>query len=141
MKLQLLHIIVACLIGFSGFGQEVTGKWTNFNEDGEPNSIIRVFEKNGEIFGEVERILREEDRDRVCTKCEGDLKNKPIEGMVIMWGLEKEGDEYVDGNVVDPKTGKEYRCKIWIDEDNPDVLNVRGYVSLFYKTRTWERAE
>ncbi|MCP9200144.1 DUF2147 domain-containing protein [Gramella sp. GC03-9] len=141
MKLRLLNIIIFCFFGLTSNCQEVTGKWTNFNENGEPNSIIRIYEKNGEIYGEVERILREEDRNRVCTKCEGDLKNKPIEGMTVMWGLEKNGDEYVDGNVVDPKTGKEYRCKIWIDDENPDVLNVRGYVSLFYKTRTWERAE
>ena len=47
------------------------------------------------------------------------LKNQPVEGMEIMQDLEKEGEEYVDGTIVDPKTGKEYRCKIWLDEENP----------------------
>lgn len=133
-----------CCFGFLCFSfqaQEVTGKWKNFNHEGKVNSIIKIYEKDGKIFGKVDRIMKEEDRDRVCTKCDGKLKNEPVEGMVIMRDLEKEGNKYVDGTVVDPKSGKEYRCKIWLDENNPDVLNVRGYLAFFYKTKTWERAE
>lgn len=136
-------LLLAFLLGFFNLvqSQEVTGRWENRNEEGKVNSIIEVFEKNGKIYGKVDRIMREEDRDRLCTKCEGDLKNVPVEGMELMQGLEKEGEEYVGGTIVDPKTGKEYRCKIWLDEDNPDILKIRGYISLFYKTKTWRRAE
>jgi len=121
--------------------QEVTGKWENMNEDGKVNSIIEIFEKDDEIFGRVDRIMKEEDRDRVCTKCEGELKDEPIEGMQLMKGFKKDGDEYVGGTIVDPKNGKEYRSKIWLDEDNPDVLKIRGYISVFYRTKTWRRAK
>lgn len=138
-----LAIFVLFLLGSVSFAnaQSVLGKWENRNEDGKVNSIIKVYEKNGKVFGKVDRILKEEDRDRVCTKCEGDLKDKPVEGMEIMQDLQKEGDEYVDGTIVDPKTGKEYRCKIWLDEEDPDLLRIRGYISVFYQTRTWQRAE
>jgi len=121
--------------------QEVTGKWENMNEDGKVNSIIEIFEKGDEIYGRVDRIMKEEDRDRVCTKCEGELKDEPIEGMQLMKGFKKDGDEYVGGTIVDPKNGKEYRSKIWLDEDNPDVLKIRGYISVFYRTKTWRRAK
>lgn len=121
--------------------QSVTGKWQNFNHEGEPNSIIEVYKKDGKIYGKVDRIMKEEDRDRVCTECDGALKDQPIEGMVLMQGLEKEGNEYSGGTIVDPKSGKEYRCKIWLDENDPDRLNVRGYLAFFYKTKVWERAE
>ncbi len=121
--------------------QEVLGRWENINDEGKVNSIIEVYEKENKVYGKVEKIMKEEDRDRVCTKCEGDLKNEPIQGMELMRGLEKDGDKYVGGTIVNPKTGKEYRCKIWLDDDNPDVLKVRGYVALFYKTKTWHRAE
>lgn len=138
-----LAIFVLFLLGSVSFvsAQSVLGNWENRNEDGKVNSIIKVYEKNGKVFGKVDRILKEEDRDRVCTKCEGDLKDKPVEGMEIMQDLQKEGDEYVDGTIVDPKTGKEYRCKIWLDEEDPDLLRIRGYISVFYQTRTWQRAE
>ena len=121
--------------------QSVIGKWKNTNDKGKVNSIIEIYEKENKIYGKVEKIMKEEDRDRVCTKCEGDLKNEPVEGMELMQGLEKDGDRYVGGTIVNPKTGKEYRCKIWLKDDNPDILKVRGYVTLFYKTKEWHRAE
>lgn len=141
MKKLLTCLSIITFLSFSLSAQEVTGKWKNFNHEGKVNSIITVFKKDGKVYGKVDRIMKEEDRDRVCTACDGELKNKPIEGMVIMQGLEKDGDEYSGGTIVDPKTGKEYRCKIWIDADNPDVLKVRGYLAFFYKTKTWERAD
>ncbi len=138
------RILATFLILFSFLSvsaQTVTGKWKNFNSDGEVNSIIEVYKEDGKIYGKVNRILKEENRNRVCTKCDGDLKDQPIEGMVLMEGLEKDGDEYSGGTIVDPKTGKEYRCKIWLDENDPNKLNVRGYLAVFYKTKVWERAD
>jgi len=136
-----LKILLLLFLSFPVQSQTVLGKWENTNEKGKVNSIIHVYEKENKIYGKVDRIMKEEDRDRVCTKCEGDLKDEPIEGMELMKGLEKDGDEYVGGTIVDPKSGKEYRCKIWLDDDNPDVLKVRGYISLFYRTKKWRRAK
>lgn len=137
----LICLFILPVLSTSLSAQKVTGEWKNFNKEGKVNSIINVYKKDGKIYGKVDRIMKEEDRDRVCTACDGELKNKPIEGMVIMQGLEKDGDEYNGGTIVDPKTGKEYRCKIWLDENNPDILKVRGYLAFFYKTKTWERAD
>ncbi|MDX1544393.1 MAG: DUF2147 domain-containing protein [Christiangramia sp.] len=141
MKKTLLHIILLVITPFTIHSQGVVGKWENTNSEGKVNSIIEIYKKGDEIYGKVDRILKEEDRGRRCTKCEGDLKNEPIEGMELMKGLKKEGDEYVGGTIVDPKSGKKYRCKIWLDDDNPDILKVRGYLAFFYKTKTWQRAE
>jgi len=58
-----------------------------------------------------------------------------------MKGFEKSGKEYVNGLITDPKSGKQYKSKIWIDEGNPDRLKVRGYIAFFYKTQTWHRAK
>lgn len=136
----IFYLLFLCM-GFSAQAQSVLGKWQTVNETGMSTSIIEIYKVGDELNGKVVRIINEEDRDRVCTKCEGKMKNKPIEGMVVMTGLEKTGDEYEGGTVTDPKTGKVYRCKIWLDEDNPKILKVRGYISIFYRTQTWLRAE
>tara|TARA_R100001369_G_scaffold49261_1_gene75866 strand:+ start:20763 stop:21191 length:429 start_codon:yes stop_codon:yes gene_type:complete len=142
MKKRIIYSILLLCAGLNLQAQSVLGKWKTVNEEtGKSTSIIEIFEADGELHGKVVRILKEEDRDRVCSKCEGEMKNKPIEGLVVMTGLEKSGDEYSGGVVTDPKTGKVYKCKIWLDEDNPQKLNVRGYISLFYRTQTWLRAE
>lgn len=126
----------------SGVGaQTVLDKWENRNSEGKVNSIIEVYKQDNQVFGKIERIMKEEDRDRKCTACEGDLHNKPLEGLVIMRGLEKRGNSYEDGVIIDPESGKEYKCKIWLDPDNPDKLYVRGYLAFFYKTKVWERLE
>lgn len=136
-----IYIIFFISFAIPTQAQEVIGKWENTNEEGKVNSIIKIYQKGGKYYGKVDRILKKEDRNRLCTKCEGELKNEPVEGMELMKGLTREGDEYVGGTIVDPKTGKEYRCKIWLDEENPNLLKVRGYISFFYKTKTWRRAE
>ena len=59
--------------------------------------------------------------------------------MLIINGLEKDGDEYDDGTILDPKKGKVYDCKIWVDESGD--LQVRGYVAFFYRTQTWKRVK
>ena len=137
----IFYLLIFCA-GVSTQAQSVLGKWQTVNEEtGLSTSIIEIYKVGDELNGKVVRILNEEDRDRVCTKCEGEMKNKPIEGLVVMTGLEKSGDEYEGGTVTDPKSGKVYRCKIWLDEDNPKILKVRGYISFFYRTQTWIRAE
>jgi uncharacterized protein (DUF2147 family) len=142
-KFNLLNLL---LFGFilisSGIqAQGVFGKWNVVNDAGRVNSIVEIYEKDGAIHGKVLRITKEEHRDRKCTECQGELKGKPIEGLNVIRDFVKEGEEYVDGTLIDPKSGKEYDGKIWVDENNPDKLNVRGYIAFFYKTKTWERAE
>jgi len=120
--------------------QSVLGTWKAINEEsGKAMGIIEIYQEEGQFFGKIKKIIKKEDRDKLCGNCEGDLKDMPIEGMVVLDGLEKDGDYYVGGTALDPKSGKEYRCKIWLDEMNPDVLKVRGYLVIFYRTQTWER--
>ncbi|MDT0650163.1 DUF2147 domain-containing protein [Autumnicola edwardsiae] len=140
-----IYLSVLFILGFSLLNiiqaQTVFGKWENRNDEGKVNSIIEVYEEENEVFGRIGRIIKEEDRDKRCTECEGDLHNKPLEGMVIMRGLEKEDDGYEDGVIIDPESGKEYKCRIWLDPENPDKLYVRGYLAFFYKTKIWDRLQ
>lgn len=143
MKKIKIICVFAVLFTVAGMnGQSVFGKWETINEEtGKANSIIEIYEDDGQVHGKVVRILKKEDRKRKCTNCEGHLKDKPLEGLELMTGLEKQGNEYTGGVIVDPETGKEYKVKIWVDESNPDLLKVRGYIAFFYKTKTWHRLE
>ena len=66
-------------------GQSVLGNWKIIKkETGEARSIVKIYEEDGEVYGRVTRILNEEKRDKLCTKCKGEDKNKKIEGLVLM---------------------------------------------------------
>lgn len=143
IKFNLLNLLIfgSILVSSGLQAQEVFGKWKVVNDAGRVNSIVEIYEKDNAVHGKVIRIIKEEHRDRKCTECPGKLKNQPIEGLNVIRDFKKEGDEYVDGTLIDPKSGKEYKGKIWVDEEHPDKLNVRGYIAFFYKTKVWERAE
>ena len=114
------------------------GTWKTIDDDsGEAKSQVKIYESNGKLRGKIVKLYN--NPDALCTECEGDDYNTPILGMTIMWGLEPDDDEWSDGRIFDPKKGKTYNCKIWL-EDNGD-LKVRGSAGPFYRTQTWHRVE
>ena len=124
----------------TGQAQSVTGKWKTFDDEtGDAKSIVEIYEKNGKIYGKIIEILEKGKEDKTCDKCKGSKKDKPVKGMVIIEGLSKDGDNWEDGTILDPRNGKEYKCRINLE--NSDKLKVRGYlgVSLLGRTQYWTR--
>lgn len=121
--------------------QSIFGKWKTINGEGVAKSIVKIYEENGEIKGDVVRILKSSARDKLCVKCKDERKNEKIEGMTIIKDMEKEGNRFKGGTILDPENGKVYEAKIWLNEDNPDILNVRGYIGFLYRTQNWIRVE
>jgi len=139
MLRSFLASILICQIAVS---QEFEGYWKTVDNNGVAKSIVKIYKtENGDIEGRVHRILKASERQRLCTKCEGDKKNKPIEGLVIIEDLKPNGYECVDGKITDPQNGKTYTCKIWIEKGQEDILNLRGYWAFFYRTQQWERVK
>ena len=141
MNTKMLILIPFALMFFASniySQQQIVGKWKTIDDDtGEAKSIVEIYEKGGKYYGKIDEILVKEDGAENCSKCEGKFKNTPMKGVVIMNDLQKDGNEYEDGTITDPENGKTYRCKIWIDEDDPNVLNVRGYIAFLYRTQQW----
>lgn len=122
--------------------QSVFGKWkTMDDETGKAKAIVNIYEKNGKVFGDIVRVLKESERDKLCTECDGERKGQKIEGMTIIENMEKDGDQFENGTILDPENGKIYKAKIWLNEDNPNILNVRGYIGFLYRTQNWVRME
>ncbi len=140
-----MKTLIAFIIGAfmcQGISSQVTGKWKTIDDEtGEEKSIVEIYQKNGKVYGKIVEILNPDKKDALCDLCEGADHNKPINGMVIIKDLEKDDDEYEDGTIFDPSTGKLYRAKIWVDGDNNNLLNVRGYIAFFFKTQQWIRVK
>ena len=140
MIFKIITVYVCLLWCFIANAQDIHGKWKTINRHtGEVRSIIEVFEKDQKIYGRVIQIMDPEDQDNICTKCAGDDKNQKIEGLVLMKDFRKEGQEYVEGTITNPDDGKIYESKLWLDEEDPNILHVRGYIGIFYKTMEWQR--
>jgi len=121
------------------------GLWKTIDDNsGQPRGLVRIREVNGQFEGKIEKGFPKpgEDQPPKCEKCDGPRRNQPVIGMTILWGLTKQGDEYQDGEILDPETGKIYRAKMKLIEGGKK-LEVRGFigVSLFGRSQIWLREE
>lgn len=136
--------LLALFIGNLALAQsEIHGKWKSFDDETlEAKSVVDIFEKEGKYYGRIIRLFRKanEDPDPICTECdtEDPRFNKKVIGMEILRDMKKIGNEFSEGTILDPKNGKIYNCKIWIEGSD---LKLRGYWGPFFRTQTWKRAE
>lgn len=136
------YLIVALLLPTCWlFSQSIVGKWISIDADTkQEKSIVEIYQKDGKYVGKIVEFLEEGvPPDAVCSHCEGSMKNKKLMGFHVLRDFKKEGTTYVDGTIIDPEKDKTYDAKIWVDEEDSNVLNLRGYVAMFYKTIQWKR--
>jgi uncharacterized protein (DUF2147 family) len=142
MMLRIFLSLVLISIVNTLFAQDVLGKWKTIDDDtGKAKSIVEITMKDGKLYGTILQLFRTPDevQDPICDECTDDRKDQRVIGMEIIRDMVEDGDEWEDGTICDPKDGKVYSCKLWIDEDNPQILNVRGYIAFFYRTQYWQR--
>ncbi|MGJ8745739.1 DUF2147 domain-containing protein [Polaribacter sp.] len=136
--LSLLFIMIT----FSVLSQTIFGTWYSRNEETNIiDSVIEVYEKKGKAFAKVIEILDKTIKEPICQNCKDIYKDKPILGLTILKDLEKNGNEWSGGNILDPRNGKIYKCNISLS--TPNKLKLRGYIGItfFGKTSYWERTK
>lgn len=128
------------LFSCSGFSQTIFGKWKTVDTHDVEKSIVEIYKaKDNTVYGKIVEILLENRKNGKCTACKGEDNNKPILGLNIIKNMEKRGEYYKNGTIVDPKNGKTYRLRLSLDENNKNTLIVRGYLGFFYETQYWKR--
>lgn len=122
--------------------QDILGQWKTIDDEtGIEKSIVEIYKKDGKVYGKIVEIFDKSKRDLPCKFCEGDDFNKPVLGLIIIKEMEDRGDTYKNGTITNPEDGKVYTCRLKLDDDNPNRLQVRGYIAFFYKTQYWVRIE
>lgn len=125
-------------------GATPVGRWTTIDDDsGKPKSVVRIWEEDGKLQGKIESLILEpnEDPNPKCTKCDGERKDQPVIGMVILWDLKPDGAKWSGGRILDPDNGSTYKCTLEPVEGGAK-LKVRGYIgfSLLGRTQVWVAA-
>jgi len=118
------------------------GNWVTIDDEtGVEKSIIKLYIKNDTLYGRIETLLLEEDQDQLCTNCTGSELNQPIEGLIILKGLTRDGEQWTGGTILDPANGKEYQCTLTLEGDSE--LNVRGFIGFSFigRTQRWKRMD
>lgn len=123
----------------------IVGNWTTIDDQvNEPVSIVRIYRAtNGKYYGRIERITYPGYENAICTKCEGALHNKPMQGMVIIYDMvyNEKKQRLEGGRVLDPNNGKYYHGAIWFDVKK-NCLILRGSLDsrgIFGRSQEWQR--
>jgi uncharacterized protein (DUF2147 family) len=142
-------LAVACLTlsmaSSAALAQEavVTGLWKQVDPDTGRTGAWFLFSERGGVFeGAVAKTFPQpgEEPNRRCTQCEGAQKNAPVLGLVIIKGMRRQGLEYENGTIMDPRNGSVYNAVMHLSPDGRTLV-VRGYlgIALFGKDQTWYR--
>lgn len=149
-KLSIALMFVAAGIFISGtlIAQEfkkddILGVWLNEDEDAH----IEVYKEGDLYFGKIIWLkfpIDEETGKPKLDKHNPDpaLQTRPSLGIKLLTDFEWDGDnEWDEGDIYDPKSGKTYSCYIVMKDYN--LLKIRGYigVSLIGKTTYWTRVK
>lgn len=137
-------LILICGNAFAAASSPV-GYWRTIDDhSGKARSIVKIWNDNGQLKAKIEKIYYEkgESTNDVCKLCTGKNRNKKILGMTIMWKMVGSGDHWSGGQILDPKNGKSYKCKLTLT-DQGAKLKVRGYIgiSLLGRTQVWQRVK
>ncbi len=119
--------------------QGIVGYWKTINEKtNQPESLVAIYENNHHYYGRI--IATYEDgklKERLGSASErapGVVGEPTYVGLDFIWDLEKEGDKYIDGRIMDPEEGKVYDAELWVENGK---LKVRGKIWIFGRTQTW----
>ena len=141
MKKNATKLALLFTLFFSGalLANSPVGQWRTIDDkDGKETSVVELYENAGKIYGKIVSLKEPNDENgkpKICTKCEGADKDKPVIGLVILKGLSADGDEYSGGTIMDPNNGKVYKCYIKV-EDGGKKLKVRGFIGISIAGRT-----
>jgi uncharacterized protein (DUF2147 family) len=125
----------------------ISGYWKTVDDKtGKVTSIVRIWEYEGKLVGRIVKLYLDPDEDQnpKCDKCSGSLRNKPVSGMIFLWGFVPDNsskDKWVDGSIVDPNDGGQYHCQLELI-DNGKKLEVFGYIRMLFKigrSQVWLR--
>jgi uncharacterized protein (DUF2147 family) len=139
--------LAVTLFVFSGISHAaestIVGVWSFIGDEGpekgKERAQMEIYEKGGVYEGKYVKLPLAAPGAK-CTACTGDKKDKPLMGMVFVYGMKKTGNnEYSGGKVYETEKGKEYKCKLSLE--NPNKLKLQGCIGFICKTKYWNRVK
>lgn len=127
--------------------QRLSGHWRAIDAETETAYAVIEFVQaaDGTFSGFVRTLLQGPEQPapaQTCDKCTGARKGAPVVGMEVIWNLRPDGERFVDGSVIDPDSGRIFRCRVRvIDRGERMDLTVYERFAIFGFTERWVRTD
>ena len=130
---KIFALMMLVLFSVAANAQNILGKWKT--EKGDAN--VEIYQQGEKVNGKI--IWLEKGPDTKDThNPNAKLRERKLTGVNILSDLTKKGDKWEGGKIYDPKSGKTYKCSMWMEGDK---LKVRGHLGIFHDTQTWKRVK
>jgi len=106
---------------------------------GKERLQVEITEKDGVYSGKIVKLVPVVPANALCKKYKKDRYDKPLMGMLVLWGLKKEAGRYVDGKVYDVDEGREYKCSVALV--SAQKLHVTASLLIFSESHYWTRVK
>jgi len=118
------------------------GYWiTNDGLSPKPLSIVQIFNSRRGLLGRIAKVnyYRPNVRER-CSGCKGARRNKPLKGLIIMWGFQRRKKGWIYGKILNSNNGKVFDCRLKTEKSR-HILIVRAFMGIPMLGRTlfWRR--
>lgn len=154
-KILLTSLLAFLCIASLVAADKVEGYWKSVDEEGKATAVWKIYQKNNILFGEIVVVPGQSD-SKIASGCKSSYKDFPLSGDVskmtvintpFIYGLKmKSPGQWEGGNIIDPKEGKLYKCKITFRAEDgskykTDILEMRGEIGFgIGRSQYWERS-
>ena len=126
-------------LGFSARAQGqqgIQGLWLNHKE----NVIIEIYEEEGAFYGKIHEIIHfPEDEVKGYSPAELESGKQKMKGRHILTGLTYKNEQWVNGQVHDPRDNQvQAHCTAHLSP-NHNRLNIQFKKGLLSTTKVWTR--
>lgn len=130
-------LIFGSLSATAQTADKIVSRWLNQEKD----AAVEIYKKGNKYFGKIVWMQKEDNGDIRYDDNNPDatLRKRRLKNADILKDFTFNGSDTWDGGTVyDPKNGKTYSCKMWMQDGN---LHIRGYIgfSLLGRTAIWTR--
>ena len=133
----LLLLVSAAGVHAQVKADDITGVWMTH---GDKPARIQIYKAGAKYYGKIIFLqFPTENGKPLVDKNNPDKAEqaRPVLGLEILNGFAFDKDEWNDGHIYDPESGKTYSCTLSLKD--PHTLKVRGYIgiSLLGRTEIW----
>lgn len=142
---RVLLIGLFCLLISGGLhaAPSIVGFWKSIDDKtNKPQSIVAIYEYKGKCYGRL--IATYNPQGKIDDTIYNPLKRAPgvqgdpyYVGLDFIWNLKKDGNRYVDGEIMDPEKGRIYSAKAWREGND---LIIRGEIFFIGRNQKWPPA-
>jgi uncharacterized protein (DUF2147 family) len=132
MKKYLLTVIAILFVPLFLHAQadKIMGTW--ITEEG--TSAVDITKSGGTYIGKISWLEEPNENGKPKVDDENpdpELAKRPIMGLPLVMDFvyDSKKERWIEGSIYDPDNGKTYDCFAWFEDEDFDVLYLKGYVA------------